>query len=292
MTANDLQVFLLQDLSADTPSRRRSQPPSLLVPLSQPVNQRWRERPRCLGLRVAPGHRDGVVHAIVGCVSCRCLCAQVVQEECGAGVHVFVSRFAGRSWAETEPETRSGTSNVFPAEPSSLQTEIQTSHHRAFDTGAVLSVVNALRCASTRPAAGPAGIDDTSARHVPGTYAMVLRVSTTQIGLTRGTRRRMLASSRQCRMALPSFASRANGARIRPAPTGHGIERNSTLADLMHNDRDRLVAAPIELRTSGLLASYHPQDHASRRGCVHQRIALGRLNARRSNHSRSSPRGA
>jgi hypothetical protein len=100
------------------------------------------------------------------------------------------------------------------------------SHHRAFHAGAVLGVVNALRCASTRPSAGPAGIDDASARHVSGTYAMVLRVSITLAGLTRRARRRMLASSRQCRTALPPFASRANGARIRSAPTGHDIERN------------------------------------------------------------------
>src|SRR3954452_4911039 len=38
--------------------------------------------------------------------------------------------------------------------------------HRAFHAGAVLSVVNALRFASTRPVPGPAGIDDASARHL------------------------------------------------------------------------------------------------------------------------------
>jgi hypothetical protein len=57
--------------------------------------------------------------------------------------------------------------------------QIQASHHRAFHAGAVLGVVNALRCASTRPAAGPTGIDDTSARHVFGTYAMVGKLSIT-----------------------------------------------------------------------------------------------------------------
>lgn len=36
----------------------------------------------------------------------------------------------------------------------------------------------------------------------------------------------MLTSSRQCLAALPPFAATANGARIRSAPTGHGIERN------------------------------------------------------------------
>jgi hypothetical protein len=226
MTAHVDQPFLRQQFAADSESRRRSVPPSLSVPLSQPVNQRWRERPRRPARRVTPGYRDGVVHAIVGRVSLRCLGAQVVQEERATAVHVFVSRFAGRIWPRTEPEMCSGTSNVFLAEPSSLQAAIQASHHRAFDAGAVISVVNALRCASTRPSARPAGIDDTSARHVPGSYAMVLRVSITQSGLTPTTRRRMLALSRQCRTPLPPFASRAYGARIRPVPTRHGIERN------------------------------------------------------------------
>lgn len=49
-------------------------------------------------------------------------------------------------------------------------------HHRAFHAGAVLGVVNALRCASTRPAAGPSGIDDASARHVSGSCAMEVTI--------------------------------------------------------------------------------------------------------------------
>ena len=48
----------------------------------------------------------------------------------------------------------------------------QASHHRALHAGAVLGVVNALRFASTRPAAGPSGIDDASARHDLGYCAM------------------------------------------------------------------------------------------------------------------------
>jgi hypothetical protein len=60
--------------------------------------------------------------------------------------------------------------------------QIQASHHRAFQADAVLSVVNALRCASTRPLAGPAGIDDASARHVSGNYAMVVNVRAPEQG--------------------------------------------------------------------------------------------------------------
>jgi hypothetical protein len=42
---------------------------------------------------------------------------------------------------------------------------IEPRHHRADDAGAVLGLVNALRCASTRPVAGPSGIDEACARH-------------------------------------------------------------------------------------------------------------------------------
>ena len=79
--------------------RRRSVPPSPSVSVSQSVNQRWRERPRCPALRVTPGRRDGVVHAIVGRAACRCLRAHVVQDERAARAHVFVSRFAGTNAA-------------------------------------------------------------------------------------------------------------------------------------------------------------------------------------------------
>jgi len=61
-----------------------------------------------------------------------------------------------------------------------LQSNIQTSHHRAFHAVAVLDVVNALRFASTRPTAGPPGIDDASARHFFGNYAMVGNLSITR----------------------------------------------------------------------------------------------------------------
>jgi hypothetical protein len=42
---------------------------------------------------------------------------------------------------------------------------IEPRHHRADNAGAVLGLVNALRFASTRPVAGPSGIDDACARH-------------------------------------------------------------------------------------------------------------------------------
>lgn len=106
-----------------------------------------------------------------------------------------------------------------------MRTRIMPAHHRVCHASAVLSAVNALRCASTRPTAGPSGIDAASARHMSGYYAMLVTVPIPPTILTKEPRGRMLGLS-QCRMALPLFASRANGARIRSAPTGHGIERN------------------------------------------------------------------
>jgi hypothetical protein len=39
-------------------------------------------------------------------------------------------------------------------------------------------------------------------------------------------------------MALPPFAATAYGARIRPAPTRHGIERNPQNRRVMHDDQE------------------------------------------------------
>ena len=95
MTASRVQASLSQQLAASTTSRRRSVPPSPPEPVSQLLNQRWRERPRCPASLVAPGRRDGVVHAIVGRAACRCPRAQFVQDEGAAREHLVVSRFAG-----------------------------------------------------------------------------------------------------------------------------------------------------------------------------------------------------
>jgi hypothetical protein len=74
--------------------------------------------------------------------------------------------------------------------------QISLPHHRAFHAGAVLIVVNALRFASTRPRAGPAGIDDACARHDVGYCAMagILMLGRTEkkAKLTRHFHRRML----------------------------------------------------------------------------------------------------
>ena len=166
MSVRFVQASESQHLAAEVRSRRRSLPPSLSVSVSQSVNQRWRERPRCPASPVTPGRRDGVVHAIVGRAACRCPRAHVVQDECAARVHVFVSTFAGTMRPTDRTEIGSWTSRGSWQESDALRILIQASHHRAFDGGAVLGVVDANRFASTRPSAGPSGIDDASARHL------------------------------------------------------------------------------------------------------------------------------
>jgi hypothetical protein len=72
MSATCVESFPSQQLGARASVRRRFVPPSLPEPVSQSQNQRWREGPRCSALPVAPERRDGVVHASVGRVPCRC----------------------------------------------------------------------------------------------------------------------------------------------------------------------------------------------------------------------------
>jgi hypothetical protein len=110
MSVRFVQASESQHLAAKAPSRRRSLPLSLSVSVSQSVNQRWRERPRCPVLRVTPGRRDGVVHAIVVRAACRCLRAQVVHDERAARVLVFVSRSAGMK--RRTNRTRNGLARV------------------------------------------------------------------------------------------------------------------------------------------------------------------------------------
>jgi hypothetical protein len=118
-----------------------------------------------------------------------------------------------------------------PAETLRSQTQIQTAHHRVFHADAVLGVVNALRCASTRPTAGPSGNDDAAARHVSGNYAMVGNLSITRRRVDAGIAQAYVGVITSVPHGTPPFANTANGARIRPAPTGPGIGRTPHIAD-------------------------------------------------------------
>ena len=161
MSVHSVQASESQRLAAEAQSRRRSLPPSLSVSVSQSVNQRWRERPRCPASPVTPGRRDGVVHAIVGRAACRCLRAQVVQDERAARVaRVRVQIRRDEAARRIAQEIGSRASQCFPEGAPPLADPDPAADHRVFQAGAVLSLVNALRFASTRPAAGPSGIDD------------------------------------------------------------------------------------------------------------------------------------
>ena len=237
MTANRVQASLSQQLAASTSSRRRSVPPSLPEPVSQSLNQRWRERPRCPAPPVTPGRRDGVVHAIVGRAACHCLRAQFVQDERAARVHVFVSRFAGTMRPTNRHRIGTRACHVFPEGTSRSWIQILPSHHRVFHAGAVLGVVNALRFASTRPTAGPSGIDNASARHVSGSYAMVVSMMTTRTRLTRESRRRMLTLSRQCRTALLRSPQRPTERASSRRPQGTASSAILTASQSVARDR-------------------------------------------------------
>jgi hypothetical protein len=222
MSVRFVQASESQHLAAEARSRRRSLPPSQAVSVSQSGNQRWRERPRCRALHLTPACRDGAVHAIVGRVVCRCLRALFVQEKRAALAPMCVPRIAGTMWPMTCRAIGSRARPVLPQNTTWLSAQNEPLHHRADKAGAVLRVVNALRCASTRPTVGPAGIDDASARHPFSNYAMVVSMMTTRTRLTRTTRGRMVGSSPQCHTALLRFATAASGARIRPTLPGHG----------------------------------------------------------------------
>lgn len=230
MTTSAAQAPISQHVAESVLSNgRRSLPPATSGLSQRPVSQQWRERPRCPGPRVAPGSDDGVVHAIAGRAPCLRLCRHRVRNERAARAPIFGHQLH-RTIAPRLPTT-AGTVCILrlPEAPRRRGARIAPPHHRAFYDRAVLGIVNALRFASTRPVAGPAGIDDASARHPFGNCAMVVSVMTArnelETRLTWQSSGRMLTSSRQCRAVLPPFATTAYGARIRPTPSGHGLER-------------------------------------------------------------------
>ena len=135
------------------------------------LNQRWRERPRCPALRLTPGapRRGRSRHRW----SCRMsLSARAVR---AGRTRRPRARFAWSRFVRTNAADEF-SGNRFAHVPTFFrQTRPRFSrrdraaHHRADDAGAVLGVVNALRFASTRPVAGPSGIDDACARHALAT---------------------------------------------------------------------------------------------------------------------------
>jgi hypothetical protein len=100
--------------------------------------------------------------------SSRCLCTQVVHDERAARVLVFVSRSAGMKRRMNRTEIGSRASERFPertpaADPDPAAAPSRISCWRRAQPRQCSSR------ASTRPAAGPSGIDDACARHDVGT---------------------------------------------------------------------------------------------------------------------------
>ena len=215
--------------------------------MSQSLHQRWRERPRCPALPLTPGCHDGVVHAIVGRVACRChACPVRAGRTRRPRAHV-----RGQSSPEKAVGDRSQESvrarAMFPAEARRVRrARFEPDHHRVFDAGAVLGVVNALRFASTRPVAGPAGIDDACARHAiwqlrDGGH----RDDGSRTSVDAESRGRMLASSRQCRTALLRFATTAiRSAHSADAPRARFGAHPSQHRSLLQDHRERLICTP------------------------------------------------
>jgi len=133
---------------------RRSVPTASVRLVHRPVRQRWCERPRCPALKVAPAPGHRVVHTVAGRARCQCLCTAFRQEETRRP-----PACARRAVSPDNPTENSGCTLGRSAATSSgvLATNavlIARLHHRAFDSRAVLGVVNALRCAPTRPRPG------------------------------------------------------------------------------------------------------------------------------------------
>lgn len=118
MTANWAQAFLAEQLGATASVRRRFVPPSRPEPVLQSQNRRWRERPRCPALPVAPDRRDGVVHASVGRVPCRGHACSARAGRRAARVHMIVSQFAGTKQSVIRSQIGSARVAIFPGRTS------------------------------------------------------------------------------------------------------------------------------------------------------------------------------
>jgi len=163
MNANPRQTLDVAMLGTGVEARRRRLPPrgSLLLPMSQ--QRRWRERPRRRAPPLTPEHQEGVVHAI-GC-------------QCRAPLRACPDRAGELRRLRAQREAR-----MSPHSRVTNETKSGCANHRVGDAGAVLAVVNALRFASTRPAAGPGALT-TPARGTVGSYAMVAELTTHRKGI-------------------------------------------------------------------------------------------------------------
>jgi hypothetical protein len=121
-----------------------------------------------------------------------------------------------KKWARARPNVSRKERRLCDPDPAG--------DHRAFQAGAVLSLVNALRFASTRPAAGPSGIDDACARHDVGYCAMAGFLMTwagREKRVDAGFPQAYVDVSRLCPTAHPPHRTSACRARFQSSPSGH-----------------------------------------------------------------------
>lgn len=174
MTANAAQASPTQNVAASRPSSgRRSLPTAVLLPIERPVSQRWRERPRCPALRVAPGPwRRGRSRHRWPCrvsPSARCDCpgrirrprAPVASPNHRGRPRHMSAHVAGRILAR------------FDRTDHDVAT-LQSCPHAIARSSLVPCSASSMLFAALRPGtgAGPAGIDDACARHDLGFCAM------------------------------------------------------------------------------------------------------------------------
>jgi hypothetical protein len=216
-----MQRSISQHVASSGPSRRRSLPPSPSLVVSQSVNQRWRERPRCFALPLTPRSRRGRSRHR-WCAEVNVCTHSVMRDERAAGMCVG---FAGATRPMDRTTIGSCARHVFPEGTPCVRTQIVAAHHRVRARPVPCSAPSML-FAALRPGRRPGLRALTTPPRGTG-LALTrwwLPYRSLQRFLTKESRGRMVVSSRQCRTALPLFAS--NGARIRSAPTGHDIERN------------------------------------------------------------------
>jgi hypothetical protein len=134
-------------------SGRRSVPTASVRLVHRPVRQRWCERPRCPALKVAPAPGDGVVHTIAGRARCQCPCTAFVRKKRAARLPVRGALFLRATHPTNQRARWEDVRQLLPEFSRRKPCQLRL-HHRAFDSRAVLGVVNALRSASTRPRPG------------------------------------------------------------------------------------------------------------------------------------------
>ncbi len=237
MSANHGQPLGSAHFAAHSKSRRRSVPPRSRTPVPMSQHQRWRERPRCPASRVTQAVGTGS------------FTPSLVVSNVAVSAHSLCRTNAPPACISSRPDFAGTTRPMNRMEIVRACTQVSRRKHHVcgprswYRTIAFLMLAPcsapSMLFASLRPGRWP-GLRalTTPPRGTSGSYAMVVSVSIAQMRLTRESRRRMLASSRQCRTALPPFAPRANGARIRSAPTGHDSSAIPKHRRLMHDDRE------------------------------------------------------